>query len=81
MAPATMRMARAIAEGSPQPRGWMRKMQGVDQLMRQLPWMPPSGDPAPRIMEVLLQSHSCQIILLEEVKKKLLEKITVRTVG
>lgn len=42
--------------------------------------MPPSEDPAPRIMEVLLQSHSCQIILLEEVKKKFMKKIMVRTV-
>lgn len=81
MAPATTQMAHAILVESPQPQGWMMKMQGVDQLMRQLPWMPPSGGPAPHIMGVLLQYHSCQIILLEEVKKKFLEKIMVRAVG
>lgn len=80
MAHVIMQMAHVTAE-SPQPRVQMMKMQVVDQHMTQLPWIPPSGDPARHIMEVLLQSLSCQIILLEEVKKKFLEKILVRTVG
>lgn len=81
MAPVTMQMAHVTPVGSPQPQGWMRKMQAVDPLMRQLPWILPSEDPAPHIMEVLLQSHSCQTIPLVEVKKEFLEKIMVRTVG
>lgn len=80
MAHVIMQMAHVIAE-SPQPQVQMMKMQVADQHMTQLPWIPPSGDPAPHIMEVLLQSHSYQIILLEGVKKKFLEKILVRTVG
>ena len=80
MARVIMQMAHVIA-GSPQLQVWMMKMWAVDQHMTQLTWTPPSGDPAPHIMEVLLQSHSCQIILLERVKKKFLEKILVRTGG
>lgn len=77
----TTRTARATPAASPPPRGWRRKMLAVGQLMRQLPWMPPSGEPAPPIMGARLRSHSCQITLLEEVKKEFLEKIMVRTLG
>lgn len=76
----TTQTARAIA-GSPQPPGWMMKMRVVGWHMTQLPWILPSGDPAPPTTEVLLQSPICQIIRLEGVKKRFLEEIMVRTRG
>jgi len=49
--------------------------------MTQLQGMPLSGDQVLHIMEVLLRTNICQIILLDEVKKTFLWNTMVRTIG